>query len=123
MNRIEPRDFYLDMPCSIVAIGCALDDLNRLQFTSLLGLYNEAKANNNYAPLQRVGQEIYRHLQVKKYTYFPRAQRIALKDFRGSGKAIICVYGHYLYCDFTIDSYYSFFDNDEDKVVAVWELK
>lgn len=28
MKRIKPKDFYLDLPCSVVSIGCASETLH-----------------------------------------------------------------------------------------------
>jgi len=28
MKRITPKDFYLDLPCSVVSIGCASETLH-----------------------------------------------------------------------------------------------
>ena len=29
MKRITPKDFYLDLPCSVVSIGCASEGLQQ----------------------------------------------------------------------------------------------
>ena len=47
-------------------------------------------------------------------------RRKTLKEFHLEN-AIVCCYGHFIYLNG--DNYYSFFDNENDKVVAVWELK
>lgn len=119
MKRIKPEPFYDGLPCSIVAIGCAL---GRNPMGELQELYRQASRNDNYAALRSVNQAIRKVLDVKKYTYFPREQRVTLKEMHINGKAIVCVYGHYLYADSTENTYYSFFDNENDKVVAVWEI-
>ena len=118
MRRFEPNEFYSDYPCSVIAISCALGRYA----PELKDLYEEAKNNDNYASLQRVNREIRKLLQVKQYTYYTREQRIPLKMYHGKGRAIICVYGHFLYADFDKNCYWSYFDNMNDKVVAVWEL-
>lgn len=119
MIRIDPEPAYDGLPCSIVAIGCAL---GRNPMGELQELYGQASRNNNYASLRSVNQAIRKVLKVKKYTYFTRDQRVTLKETHINGKAIVCVYGHFLYADFTENTYYSFFDNDNDKVVAIWEI-
>lgn len=118
MQRCEPNEYYRDFPCSVIAICCGLKGYSN----ELDSLYAEAKQNDNYASLQRVNREIKKLLKVKQYTYYTREQRIPFKMYHGKGRAIVCVYGHYIYVDFDKNCYWSFFDNLNDKVVAVWEL-
>ena len=120
MKRITPKDFYLDLPCSVVSIGCASETLRGTFDYDKIRLFSEqASANDNYATLRSVNEQVRKFFKVKKYTYYTRAERRTLKEFKFEN-AIICVLGHYLYCNG--DTYYSFFDNENDKVVAVWEL-
>ena len=125
MIRIEPRDFYLDLPCSVVSIGCAAESIfGKFDYKKIKQFSESASANDNYASLSSVNVQIRKFFPVKRYTYFTRVQRVPLYEWfrnKNCDKAIVCVYGHYIYCD--KDSYYSFFDNDADKVVAVWELE
>ena len=123
MKRITPKDFYLDLPCSVVSIGCASETLHgSFDFGKIKAFSEIASANDNYATLRSVNEQVRKFFNVKKYTYYTRAERKTLKEFRGNGHSIICVLGHYLYTDFTKDCYYSYFNNLNDKVVAVWEL-
>ena len=120
MKRITPKDFYLDLPCSVVSIGCASELLRgTFDYDKIRVFSEQASRNYNYATLRSVNEQVRRFFQVKKYTYYTRAERRTLKEFSGIN-AIICCLGHYLYCNG--DTYYSFFDNENDKVVAVWEL-
>lgn len=122
MQRVTPRNFYLDLPCSVVSIGCASETLHgRFDFNEIRQFSDTASANDNYATLKSVNEQIRRFLPVKKYTYFPRAQRVPLYRWWSGKRAIVCVYGHYIFCDG--DKYYSYFDNARDMVVAVWELE
>ena len=120
MNRITPKDFYLDLPCSVVSIGCASELLRgTFDYDKIRVFSEQASRNDNYATLRSVNEQVRRFFQVKKYTYYTRAERKALRQFQLEN-AIVCVYGHFVYVHG--DSYYSYFDNDNDKVVAVWEL-
>ena len=123
MKRVTPKDFYLDLPCSVVSIGCASETLHGIfDYVKIKAFSEQASANDNYATLRSVNEQVRKFFNVKKYTYYTREQRRTLKEFRGEGRAIICCYGHFIFADFTQDCYYSYFDNDNDKVVAVWEL-
>ena len=121
MKRITPKDFYLDLPCSVVSIGCASETLHgSFDYGKIKAFSEIASANDNYATLRSVNEQVRKFFNVKKYTYYTRAERKTLKEFRGIN-AIVCCYGHFIYLNG--DNYYSFFDNENDKVVAVWELK
>ena len=55
MNRITPKDFYLDLPCSVVSIGCASETLRGTFDYDKIRLFSEqASANDNYATLRSV---------------------------------------------------------------------
>lgn len=121
MNRITPKDFYLDLPCSVVSIGCASEKIKGSFDYDKLKLFSEqTKANDNYATLKSVNEQIHRFFNVRRYTYYSRAERKLLKQII-LGNAIVCVYGHFIFV--SGDDYYSYFDNENDKVVAVWELE
>ena len=123
MNCIVPKSFYEGLPCSVVSIGCASELLHgSFDYGKIKAFSEMASANDNYATLRSVNEQVRKFFDVKKYTYYTRAERKTLKDFRGEGRAIICVLGHFIFADFTQDCYYSYFDNLNDKVVAVWEL-
>ena len=120
MRRIVPKDFYLDLPCSVVSIGCASEMLyGSFDYGKIKEFSEQASANGNYATLRSVNVQVRKFLKVKKYTYYSRAERKTLKEFSGI-KAVVCVLGHYVFLNG--GTYYSYFDNGNDKVVAVWEL-
>lgn len=112
MIRIDPHSSLHGYACSIVAVSCALghipEDLPTLR-------------DDGWATLNVANKFIRAYLPVKKRTNYKRGERPLLKDLHLNGKAIVCVYGHLLYLDHEV--YYSFFDNENDEVVAVWELK
>ena len=120
MKRITPKDFYLDLPCSVVSIGCASETLHgSFDYGKIKAFSEIASANDNYATLRSVNEQVRKFFNVKKYTYYTRAERKTLREFHFEN-AIVCVYGHFLYMHG--EEYYSYFDNLNDKVVAVWEL-
>lgn len=115
MNQIIPDRKYKGLPCSIVAIGCATGGK----------IVNVNTNNEGYATLKNADRVIRQNCMVKKYTYLPKEKRIPLwRAFQGkqAGRFIICVLGHFLYADFSLQEYWSFFDNSNDMIVAVWEL-
>ena len=120
MKRITPKDFYLDLPCSVVSIGCASELLHGcFEYDKIKAFSEQASANDNYATLRSVNEQVRKFFNVKKYTYYNRAERKTLKECYFEN-AIVCVYGHYIFVNG--DAYYSYFDNLNDKVVAVWEI-
>jgi len=118
--RYFPRDIYNCMPCSYVSVGVAYENLygKSFEFEELSG-YKE----DGYLNLDEMNKFIRSKLPIKKKVYYKRTDRITLKEFMSTNieKCIVCVLGHYLYVE---DKYYwSFFDNENDKVVCVWYIK
>lgn len=115
MNRLTPRYDLYDKPCCITAVVCAAgtdDIVDNLEYLPSRG--------EGYATLDAANKFIRTNLHVKKITKYRRCERPLLKDLHFDGKAVVCVRGHYLYLDH--ENYYSFFDNENDPVVAVWSL-
>ena len=112
MKRIVPNEELINLPCSVVAVSCALDsvpkDLPELK-------------PDGYATLKAANKFIRKHLDVQKYVSFKRFARPKLKDIVFESEAIVCILGHFIYVK--QDIYYSFFDNDNDPIVAIWFLK
>ena len=117
MNRIIPGNQYLNMPCSVVAVGCALHGT-----TALNGLFSNDLHNDGYLSLKGMNALARANLPVKRFYKFKRGERPTLEELAKAlnRNAIICVLGHFLYVEG--NSYYSFFENEKDQVVAVWEL-
>ena len=111
MIRVNPDSSLQGVACSIVAVSCALGHVPE----NLPALRKDGWATLNVAD-----KFIREYLPVAKRINYKRGQRPRLKDLHLDGKAIVCVYGHLLYLDHEI--YYSFFDNENDEVVAVWLL-
>jgi hypothetical protein len=111
MLRITPDKSLKDLPCSIVAVSCAVKEPKG---------YPELR-KDGYATLDAANKYIRINLPIKNRIDYKRGHRPKLKDMKFEGRAIVCVYGHFIYVD--KDQYWSFFDNDEDEVVNVWNIK
>ncbi len=111
MVRIAPENSISGLPCSIAAVSCALGYVPE-KLPSL--------RNDGWATLNAANKFIRAHLRVKKRVNYKRGERPLLKDLHVGGKAIVCVYGHFLFLDH--ETYYSSYNNQCDEVVAVWLL-
>ena len=111
MIRKLPESKYIGEPCIITAVGSALsNDINRFPNLDIYG----------YCTLKDANTYIRTNLKVKKSHAYRKGDRPLLRDLEFP-KAIVLVLGHYLYMEG--DTYYSFFNNDLDEVVNVWELR
>ena len=117
--RYLPEKHLQDHPCSIVAIASAKKDLNINTDTN----FPEKLREDGYLSLDDMNKLIRENLPVKKKQYFKRTERILLEDFLENNieKCIVCVYGHYIYV--SGEDYWSFFQNEKDKIVCIWFLK
>lgn len=111
MNRIDPLPEYIGEPCSIVGIGCATGQ--HITFPT--------SYDNGYMTLRDMNKIIRQNCSVKKRIDYKRGERPLLKDLHIEGKALVCVYGHFIYIE--NENYWSFFDNENDEVVSVWILR
>lgn len=122
MKRIKPADIYRELPCSAVALGCALGITNR-SFTKRL-ISQEIKSDG-YLSLAAMNRLIRQNIGVRRHYNYKRGHRLTLREYAHcpdcQNPAIICVSGHYIYYDGK--DYYSFFLNDGDEVISVWELQ
>ena len=129
MKRFKPDRVYLGLPCSVVAVGCALGITDRAVVQSVLadaqnGSYGPKLEEDGYLSLRGLNGLIRAHMRVTRRENFKRGQRPALRDFAHSHlgqRAVICVLGHYLYFDGR--DYHSFLWNGGDPVVSVWYLE
>lgn len=78
---------------------------------------------DGYLRLRDMNQFAREYLPIAKRIDFKKNERPRLKEFLQTNetRCCICVLGHYLYAD--AQTYWSFFDNDDDKVIAVWYLR
>lgn len=114
IKRIAPPAVFDGFPCSQTAVGSAL------------GLFTEAPAGlkpDGYLSLDAMNRYIRSRLPVEKVESFRRGERPTLAEFLKSrdGCYVICVEGHFLYAEG--ETYWSFFDNDDDLVVRAWHIK
>ena len=118
MKRIIPSVIYEGLPCSVVALGCALGITSK---NDLEGLFSDELKADGYLSLDGMNRLIRAHTDVKKRENYKRGQRPALRDFAHAHlgqKAVICVAGHFIYFDGR--DYHSFFWNGGDPVISVW---
>ena len=118
MKRITPDSVYNGLPCSIVAVGCALGESRDKTLKKAVGLRGDG-----YLTLDNMNKYIRSLLPVQKKEYFKRGERPTLEKLLSDNerKAVVCLLGHYVYIDH--DKYWSFFKNEYDDVVCVWWLK
>lgn len=118
--RQAPSPKYLGQPCSYVGVGCAYEDFFNKEFIAPM-LTN--LADDGWSTLENTNKYIRELLPIKKKIYYKRAERFVLKDFlqTNNSRCLVCVYGHFIYVNGK--DYWSFFDNENDKVVCVWYLK
>lgn len=118
--RIKPNSEYYGLPCSYVGLGCAYEDIYEKPF-------NEPMLDNlkrdGWSTLDNTNKYVRKLFPVKKKVYYKRNERITLREFLTTNnvKCLVCVYGHFIYVN--NKDYWSFFDNEKDKVVCVWYLK
>lgn len=120
MKRIVPGKIYRGLPCSVVALGCALKigDSKALQ-----RLYSPSIHADGYLSLDGMNRLVRANMGVIRRVNYKRGQRPKLRDWAHTHpgvKAVICVAGHFVYFDGR--DYHSFFWNGGDEVIAVWEI-
>ncbi len=118
--RIEPSPQYRNLPCSYVGTGCAYEDITGGGFNVKMP---EGLKDDGYLSLDAANKFLRTHLNVRKKVYYKRSERFTLAEFLkdNTEKCCVCVYGHFVYVNGK--DYYSFFDNENDKVVCIWYLK
>lgn len=118
--RITPKAKYIGQPCSYVGTGCAYEEFFGKEFSEPLP---GNLADDGWSTLENTNRYVRRLLPIKKKVYYKRSERFSLNTFLASNteRCMVCVYGHFVYVDKS--DYWSFFDNETDKVVCVWYLK
>lgn len=118
--RKEPDKKYLGQPCSVTCVGTAYDHIHTWPFTIIKP---EGMRYDGYLRLRDMNQFAREYLPIAKRIDFKKNERPRLKEFLQTNetRCCICILGHYLYAD--AQTYWSFFDNDDDKVIAVWYLR
>lgn len=116
MRQILPASYLSGYPCSVVAVACALGHL-----PNGVPEYLQKLKTDGYATLNTANRFIRDNLSIRKRIDYRRGQRPILRDLHLDGKAVVCVYGHLIYLD--RETYHSFFQNENDDVVAVWIMQ
>ena len=128
MKRILPNKVYKGLPCSVVAVGCAMGIDDKAEAKELLAEAREGAFGggrlqaDGYLSLRGMNALIRGHKAVTGRVDYKRGQRPCLRDFchSYSGKAVVCLLGHFIYVEG--GNYYSYFFNGDDPVVSVWCL-
>lgn len=114
MKRIVPSDKLQGVPCSLVAVACALG-------VDTPPAESRPKLKDGYASLDEMNKYVRANLAVRKRVNFKRGNRPLLRELKPGTRAVVCVRGHFLYHDGR--DYHSFLWNGGDEVVTVWYLK
>jgi len=118
MKRITPNKNYRELPCSAVALGCALG----VQAPSDALCSSELRSDG-YLSLAAFNRLIRANIRVIRHINFKRGGAPLLRDWARESKSwrtIVCVKGHYVYFDSR--DYHSFLWNGGDPVISVWYL-
>ena len=121
MKRIVPSNVYRDVPCSVVAVGCAAGITSK---EAVQRLYSSSLHSDGYLSLDGMNRLVRAHVGVKRRVNYKRGQRQVLRDWSHEHlgtRAVICVAGHFIYFDGR--DYHSFFWNGGNEVISVWELE
>lgn len=110
MTRKRPGRHLAGKPCMITALRCVCDEP-----------VGKPVMKDGYTTLNAANTWIRQNLKVQKRINYRRGERPKLRDLHLDGRGIVCVVGHYIYVDH--ETYWSFFNNDNDEVVTVWILK
>lgn len=96
---------------------------NHLSKETVSSLFVTAQLCEDITRKAEIGSFAREYLPIAKRIDFKKNERPLLKEFLQTNetRCCICVLGHYLYAD--AQTYWSFFDNDDDKVIAVWYLR
>lgn len=114
MLRKNPPAVCDGIPCILAAIG-TVKPLSQIE------IIPDSINPTGYTRLDAANRLIRKNLSVKKSIEYRRGNRPKLKELHLDGQAIVCVLGHYLYLD--RETYYSFFENENDEVIRIWMLK
>lgn len=118
--QITPSNRLNNMPCSMVVLYVAY----ALNYYKSVDIANIVRTRpDGYLALSKMNMYINLLFHVKKAQQYGSSKRFTLKEFLKTNdkNCIICVLGHYIYVEGK--NYYSFFNNDNDKVVKIWYVE
>lgn len=133
-TRIIPKMQYYGSPCSHVAVQTARDELIMDDIRPVGDKWlPRIKSKDGWCTLSDMNRCVRKYFNVAKRVDYKRGQRPTLSYFLRnienmfgneylSYSAIIVVYGHCIFMDKN-KNYYSYYENEDDEVVAVWFLK
>lgn len=118
--QIIPSERFKGMPCSMVAMYYAYKDIYK-QYIKVDEIIRTRQ--DGYLALSKMNTYANLLFKVKKAQQYGSTKRFCLKEFLKSNdkKCVVCVLGHYIYVDGK--DYYSFFNNENDKVVKIWYVE
>ena len=118
--QIIPNERFNSMPCSMVSLYYAYKDLYK-QYIKIDEIVRTRQ--DGYLALSKMNTYANLLFKVKKAQQYGSTKRFTLKEFLKSNdkKCVVCVLGHYIYVDGK--DYYSFFNNENDKVVKIWYVE
>ena len=120
MKRIEPGAIYRGLPCSAVAVGCALGISSK---TAAERLISPQVRGRGWLSFKDMNVLIRAHMRVIWRSRYRGSDRPTLRDFAHlhmGQRAIMCVASHYIYFDGR--DYHSFFWNGGSLVNEIWWL-
>lgn len=118
--KITPSERFYNTPCSMVALYYAYKNIynQRIAVEEII-----RTRPDGYLALAKMNNYINMFFKVKKAQQYGKDKRFSLSEFLKTNdkKCMVCVLGHYIYVDGK--NYFSFFDNEKDKVVKVWYVE
>ena len=118
--QITPSERFNNTPCSMVALYYAYKNIynQRIAVEEII-----RTRPDGYLALSKMNNYINMFFKVKKAQQYGKDKRFSLNEFLKTNdkKCVVCVLGHYIYVDGK--NYFSFFDNEKDKVVKIWYVE
>lgn len=118
--QITPSERFNNTPCSMVALYYAYKNIynQRIAVEEII-----RTRPGGYLALSKMNNYINMFFKVKKAQQYGKDKRFSLNEFLKTNdkKCVVCLLGHYIYVDGK--NYFSFFNNEKDKVVKIWYVE
>jgi len=118
--KITPSERFNGIPCSMVALYYAYKTIynQRIAVEEII-----RTRPDGYLALSKMNNYINMFFKVKKAQQYGSTKRFSLDEFLKTNdkKCMVCLEGHYIYVDGK--NYFSFFNNEKDKVVKIWYVE